>query len=874
VFSGCVSSRVAVTATVTAPVPINVTATPASLCPGQSSVLDVTSADPNYSYIWTPGGLVGPTHTVTPASTTAYTATGSNPINGCVTTATTTVAVNPAPSAITITPAAPIILPGATQQLEASGGTVGGNAVIGTGTIQNTSTSWPAPYGFYWNSSKHQMLILASELTAAGVSAGNINSLSFDVVSVGTCGPMPGFTMKMAHSAVAALTTTFETTGLSTVFGPVTYQPVVGINTHTFTAPFIWNGTSNIIVEVCFSNYPNGYTQNAVMNQTATTFASSSYVYSDGSDQCPNPTAGSTANQRPNMILGSAVPTTMTWAPFTALYTDTLTTIPYAGTSATKVFSKPTATITYTATATVPSSGCTTTQNVTVSLPVTCAMPTYTGSDTITSSSASIHWGEPQPAPGSGYEYEVRTSGAAGSGPNGLTLSGTTPLLRVHINGLAPGTTYHLYVRSNCGDNIYSGWTTDHQFTTGTLPLSITGVVTNLSCNQSMDGAINTTVTGGLPPYTFEWNTGETTQNISGLFTGTYFVIVTDANFATVSDSWNVLEPLEISWQGVATNVTCFGAMNGSITTIYTDGGTLPYTYTWSNGETTPNINGLAPGFYYLTVADAHNCDYRSGRFISEPAPLMLENPVIIPASCPTGNDGSIEVTVQGGTPPYSYLWTNGATTMNIFGLNPGEYGVVVTDANLCMVSNVYFVSQTSPICATIHVTGVLSETQCYNATGTITVAGSGTTFVVHSTGHATFIAGEKIFYKEGTTVHSGGYMLGKITSPTGPFCPVYAKMTEAVAGQEVVPAATERAFFNLYPNPTNGNFTLIQKGDRIYNNVKVEVYAMSGEKVLTESIIGLMKHEFRFNDMPSGLYFVRVVADDYVETIKLVKTR
>jgi hypothetical protein len=152
-------------------------------------------------------------------------------------------------------------------------------------------------------------------------------------------------------------------------------------------------------------------------------------------------------------------------------------------------------------------------------------------------------------------------------------------------------------------------------------------------------------------------------------------------------------------------------------------------------------------------------------------------------------------------------------------------------------------------------------------------VAGNGNTFVVQSTGSATFIAGSTIFYLPGTTVLQGGYMLGMITSPTGPFCntppPVAASVT---TGLEERPFATERSFFTLYPNPTNGNFTIMQKGERQYGNVKVEVYNMSGKKVLTDNMIGLEKHEILITGLPSGLYFVKVVADDYVETIKLVK--
>ena len=81
-------------------------------------------------------------------------------------------------------------------------------------------------------------------------------------------------------------------------------------------------------------------------------------------------------------------------------------------------------------------------------------------------------------------------------------------------------------------------------------------------------------------------------------------------------------------------------------------------------------------------------------------------------------------------------------------------------------------------------------------------------------------------------------------------------------------------AYFTLYPNPTSGNFTLVQRNDKLCDNVNVDIYNMHGEKVLTDRMMGEKKHEFRFSEIPVGFYFVKVVADNYVETIKLIKTR
>ena len=119
--------------------------------------------------------------------------------------------------------------------------------------------------------------------------------------------------------------------------------------------------------------------------------------------------------------------------------------------------------------------------------------------------------------------------------------------------------------------------------------------------------------------------------------------------------------------------------------------------------------------------------------------------------------------------------------------------------------------------------------------------------------------------------IHPRGYLHGYIS--TGTYCGVPASPAVAVlSGQDGSPLGFNQVNFTIYPNPTTGNFTLAQKGDKLYGNVKVEVFSMRGEKVMTETIIGEQMHDFRFSDMATGLYFVKVVADGYVETMKLVK--
>jgi hypothetical protein len=163
-------------------------------------------------------------------------------------------------------------------------------------------------------------------------------------------------------------------------------------------------------------------------------------------------------------------------------------------------------------------------------------------------------------------------------------------------------------------------------------------------------------------------------------------------------------------------------------------------------------------------------------------------------------------------------------------------------------------------------------EVMCYDATSVIAVAGNPYFFNVESGANVTMIAGKKIFLLPGTTVLPGGYLHAYISNV---YCsvPDFSGVSSGLGADENA-FVIERASFRVYPNPTNGNFTLEQKSDFDFRNVTVEVYGMRGERILTGNIIGQQKHEFMFGDVPAGLYFVKIIAGDYVETIKLIKNR
>ncbi|MFM8949371.1 MAG: gliding motility-associated C-terminal domain-containing protein, partial [Bacteroidota bacterium] len=212
---------------------------------------------------------------------------------------------------------------------------------------------------------------------------------------------------------------------------------------------------------------------------------------------------------------------------------------------------------------------------------------------------------------------------------------------------------------------------------------------TPVSCNSGANGAIDLTVTGGTLPYVYSWSNGATSEDISGLAAGTYTVSVTDANGCTSSLTVNISQPqnaLSLSTVSVA-NVDCFGGTNGNID-LNVSGGTSPYTYLWSNGSVSEDLNGITAGTYTVSVVDANGCDGTATININQPAnPLSNTVSVTQQVNCFNGNDGSVDLTVNGGTLPYVYSWSNGSTTEDLSGLSAGVYTVLITDQNGCQDS-------------------------------------------------------------------------------------------------------------------------------------------------------------------------------------------
>lgn len=380
----------------------------------------------------------------------------------------------------------PSISSNTTYYVGATTGSGSGTATFGAGASTSTTiTSFEgtSPYAYHYGNYKHQMLITAAELNAAGITAGNITSLAFQVASAGSpVANFNNFNITLIPTSQAAVTATFVTGG-TPVFSAASVTPVVGLNTYTFTTPFVWDGSTNIIVQTCYNNNNSGANAStAEVVYDVTSFVSHTIYRVDGTQAgvCAV-TAGNASNdgpvtsKRPKMVLGFNSGCQSARTPVTA----TVNAIPAAGVSP----------------AAVPVQVC---QGNTTTL---------TGSG------------------GGSYQW-INANGPVPGAQSATFTTGTTGLYSVIVTTPATG----------CSD-------TSDAVTVNVNPLPVVA----LGNDTAICADYTLTLNAGNPGATYLWNNGSTNQTRAVNTTGTYSVKVTDTNTCFKSDTINVtVNPLPI----------------------------------------------------------------------------------------------------------------------------------------------------------------------------------------------------------------------------------------------------------------------------------------------------------------------------------------
>ncbi len=327
------ATRTAVTQSVTIPDVVTANTSAIRLCVGSANTVTLTAVKTgtanNYSYTWsaTPSAGSGIASTLTGSMVTINPSAIGNfvynvtAVDGlCTAISTVTVARNPQPGITTLaTPsvicsaATPVNLTAQSIDIAVSTATVGSS-------LYGTTTSSPYNQGAgITNERKVQYLYTKAELNAAGIYGGNITDMKFNATTVGS-GAINNFTIKMGHTSTSALTTLYQPSPINLVYGPYTYSVSLGANVHSFDTPFLWDGNSNVLIEICHDAVSSGSVAGTSSSISYTYTSSNSTIYSAAVGACTL-TTGSATTLRPLIAFTGNIGTdvtssnTYTWNP-------------------------------------------------------------------------------------------------------------------------------------------------------------------------------------------------------------------------------------------------------------------------------------------------------------------------------------------------------------------------------------------------------------------------------------------------------------------------------------------------------------------------------------------------------------------------------
>jgi len=440
-----------------------------------------------------------------------------------------------------------------------------------------------------------------------------------------------------------------------------------------------------------------------------------------------------------------------------------------------------------------------------------------------------------------GMAYAKVTGGTASTYTYSWSPSGETTDTATYLSA----GNYTVTVNNTCGSTATAAVTI-----TQPTALNVTGnVITNVSCYQSNNAAASAITSGGISPYTYLWTGGGGTNSVAtGLSAGIYRVTVIDNNGCIAFASVSITQPdVLTAGTNVTSNASC-GISNGSATSTV-GGGTLPYTYSWTDGETTASVSGLSGGTYTLNVTDNNGCRASSSIItISETPAVFASAATNANIICYGDNVGLVSCRVNGGTLPYSYLWSPGGNTdYSVANLSGGTYTITVTDANGCISSASTTITQPSPITIVKDSTADLKA-----CTGSAWVVVNGGippyTYLWSPGGNTSYYLYDQC----------GGTYCCTVTDGQGCTKSVCIRVTSPTGIDNV---ADNSGSVTVYPNPNNGEFTI--ESTVVSSQWSVEVYNILGEKVYSQLSTQNSQLTINISNQPNGVYLYRVLTEN-----------
>jgi hypothetical protein len=757
--AGCTGPRSQVTVTVTQPDPIVASSNGPICLNGTLNLTATVSANTNnnnYTLSWAAGAGSGITGTVsggtaafnspatisvvpTQSGSYTYTVTGTDAsgVNTCIVSSNVVVVVNTNPTISSITSSTSAICNGGSATLTAATlSSTTTNVTLGAGAI--TGSSYDAIFDHFYGGNKAQYIVRASELTALGLSAGNINSLKINMSTVASA-TYGGFAVSIGATAQTVMTTTLISTGLNQVYTNANYTPTTGSNTFTFTTPFNWNGTSNIVIQFCWSNNNSGGTDNFA-KVDATSFVSCGFYRADTQTPaaiCGGTSASGTSSNRPQFVFNGQTLTNLTannnwtWTP--------------GNLTGSSVSVSPTTTTSYKVTATNPTTGCSTLSNDSLTITVNeipsapdvtnsiqCGNAVPTCSVTTNVIGGTFKW------------YSAATGGTL------LQTGGST-----YTSSISTTTNFYVSVVSAAGcegprANVLATVTNPDPITAssngpiclnGTLNLTAT-VTSNTNNNNytlSWAAAAGSGITGTVSGGSATFGSAATTSVIptaNGTYTYTVTAIdASGANTCTTSGSIIVVvnaNPV-ISSLSTAAPIICEGASTNLVATS-AGNTTGSFNWTWTPGNLSGSTVVVSPttttSYRVRATNPTTGCSTLSTDSLTITVAPVSASAAANP-STPICIGTSVSLSANAiGQSPFIYSWSNGSSvvsTASSFTVSPTTtttYTVTVRDACSNPTTSSVTVTVNQKPVASIDQTGTINictpATQTLNATSDI----------------------------------------------------------------------------------------------------------------------------------------------------------
>jgi hypothetical protein len=410
-----------------------------------------------------------------------------------------------------------------------------------------------------------------------------------------------------------------------------------------------------------------------------------------------------------------------------------------------------------------------------------------------------------------------------------------------------PGGVYALTVTDSLGCTGNASYTL-----TSPTQIAPVGTPLNVVCPGGGAGALDLSVTGGTPGYSYLWSNGATTEDLSNLTAGQYAVTVTDTNGCQSQNNFAVTEPSPFIDSSIVTSPTCVNGNDGMID-YHLSGGNGGYSYLWTSGDTTEDVAGLTAAVYTVVVTDSLGCIHQDSFVVVNPAGLFT-NAIVGSPSCFSYGNGHINLTPSGGTPVYTYLWSNGATSQNLPSATAGNYTVTVTDANGCEVVDSFLVTEPTAVVSSGTVT---NSTGGNNGAVDLTVSGGTPPYTYHWSNSSS--------NQDLTGVAGNANYTVLITDANG------CQVTDTFFVDEVIAVTNALGTqFSAFPNPFTHSFVVDLQGIGA-EPVILSLSDLTGREIwkTTRTVDGQVPYAA---ELSNGVYLLRMDQGTATTTLKMIK--